>query len=159
VVRYREPDMALDLGGIAKGYAVDRAVAALRDWGVGAALVNAGGDLYALGTSASGDPWQVGIRSPGEPGRIAGSVPLRDRAIATSGDYEQYFDHDGLRYHHLLDPATAAPRTVHTHSLTVAADTCMAADAGATAAFGLPAADARHLLATARRGAELIMPG
>jgi FAD:protein FMN transferase len=156
VLLYHEPDIALDLGGIAKGYAVDRAVATLRAWGVTNALVNAGGDLYALGQSADGDPWRVGIRSPAEPGRIAGRIELQDRAVATSGDYEQYFEHAGRRYHHLLDPATAAPRAATLHSTTVAAATCMAADAAATAVFGMAPAAARRVLAGAAPGAELI---
>jgi FAD:protein FMN transferase len=156
VVVFRDRDMALDLGGIAKGYAVDRAVATLREWGVTDALVNAGGDLYALGRSADGDAWQVGIRSPADPDRLSGSLPLTDRGVATSGDYEQYFDHAGRRYHHLLDPATAAPRIARTHSLTVTADTCMSADAAATAAYGLEPAAARRMFAAARGGVEFV---
>jgi FAD:protein FMN transferase len=156
VIVYNDPDIALDLGGIAKGYAVDRAVAALRDWGVTDALVNAGGDLYAMGRSADGDAWQVGIRSPADPSRLAGTIALEDRAVATSGDYEQYFDHAGRRYHHLLDPATAAPRVSSAHSLTVAADACMTADAAATAVFGLDDAAARRVLAHAAPGATLM---
>jgi FAD:protein FMN transferase len=156
VLIYNEPEIALDLGGIAKGYAVDRAVAVLRDWGVTDALVNAGGDLYAMGSSAEGDPWKVGIRSPSDPSRLAGTIELTDRAVATSGDYEQYFDHAGRRYHHLLDPATAAPRETAAHSLTVAAESCMAADAAATAVFGLDPATAARVLAVAAPGAEII---
>jgi FAD:protein FMN transferase len=137
VLRYHEPDAALDLGGIAKGHAVDRAVAALRNWGITDALVNAGGDLYALGNAGDGEPWRVGIRSAADASRIAHSFALTDAAVATSGDYEQYFDYDGRRYHHLIDPVTAAPRAVAAHSLTVSASDCMTADAAATAAFGL----------------------
>jgi FAD:protein FMN transferase len=152
-------DVAIDLGGIAKGYAVDRAVAALQAWGVTGALVNAGGDLYVLGTSEGGEPWRVGIRSPAEPAQLAATLLLQDRAVATSGDYEQYFEHDGRRYHHLLDPATAAPRASTTHSFTVAAATCMVADAAATSVFGLPAAEARRVLAAAGRDAAAAQAG
>jgi FAD:protein FMN transferase len=153
---YAERDIALDLGGIAKGYAVDRAVAALRAWGVSGALVNAGGDLYALGSSEDGEAWRVGIRSPTDPSRLAGTMPLRDRAVATSGDYEQYFEPGGRRYHHLLDPATAAPRLTALHSLTVAAGTCMAADAAATAVYGLDAAAAERVLSRAGSDAHVV---
>ncbi len=153
-VRLTDRDAAIDLGGIAKGYGVDRAVAALRSWGVDRGIVNVGGDLYALGTSDDGDPWQVGIRSPTTPDRVSGTLPLADAAVATSGDYEQYFTADGQRYHHLLDPETAAPRRSVTHSVTVRAATCLAADAAATAAFGLDLSVARRLLQ--RRGAELV---
>jgi FAD:protein FMN transferase len=147
VLSYANADVALDLGGIAKGFAVDRAVTALRSWGITDGLVNAGGDLYALGSSADGDPWTVGIRAPDTGRGLAGTVTLTDRAIATSGDYEQYFEHDGRRYHHLLDPNTAAPRASSARSLTVAADCCMTADAAATAVFGLDVRRAAAVLA------------
>ncbi|HSJ23432.1 MAG TPA: FAD:protein FMN transferase [Longimicrobiales bacterium] len=155
-IMFADADVALDLGGIAKGYGVDRAVAALREWGVMNALVNVGGDLYAMGTSEGGDPWRVGIRSPDQPGRLSGTLALEDRAVATSGDYEQFFEHDGRRYHHLLDPATAAPGATASHSVTVAAASCMAADAAATAIFGLPPGAAAQVLARAGRGVELV---
>jgi FAD:protein FMN transferase len=155
-VAFDNADIALDLGGIAKGYAVDRAVAALREWGITDGLVNAGGDLYALGEAIDGAPWTVGLRSPFEPDRIVTTIPLRDRAVATSGDYEQYFEHAGRRYHHLLDPTTGAPRTSAVHSISVAADTCMAADAGATAVFGLAADAASRVLRRAAPDAALI---
>jgi FAD:protein FMN transferase len=145
VLAYADADVALDLGGIAKGYAVDRAVAALRDWGVTDGLVNAGGDLYALGATAEGEPWRVGVRSP-DGTSLAATLSLSDGAVATSGDYEQYFEHDGRRYHHLLDPLTAAPRRAGMHSLTIAADCCMTADAAATAVFGLDAGIAARVL-------------
>jgi len=125
-----------DLGGIAKGYGVDRAVGALRDKRIENGLVNVGGDLYALGVSEDGDPWRVGVRSAQDPTRLATTLTLSDRAVATSGDYEQFFRHRGEHYHHLLDPATGAPRKTRAHSLTVTAATCMTADAAATARFG-----------------------
>jgi FAD:protein FMN transferase len=158
-VLYAHADLALDLGGIAKGYGVDRAVAALRAWGVSDALVNVGGDLHALGVSEGGDPWRVGIRSAEQPSRLAGTLLLQDRAVATSGDYEQYFEHDGRRYHHLLDPATAAPRAGTGGSVTVTAGTCMVADAAATAVFGLADAAAAQVLALSRRDADIARAG
>jgi FAD:protein FMN transferase len=148
-LRFHERAVALDLGGIAKGYAVDRAVQALREWGVQHALVNAGGDLYALGRSPEGDAWQVGIQSPFEPTRLIATLPLEGAAVATSGDYEQYFEHQGRRYHHLLDPATGAPHEARARTLTVAAASCMTADAAATAAFGCTTDDAARLLRAA----------
>jgi FAD:protein FMN transferase len=159
VVLFSDPDVAIDLGGIAKGYGVDRAVAALRTWGVTDGIVNVGGDLYALGSSLDDDGWSVGIRSAADPSRLAGTMMLRDRAVATSGDYEQYFDHAGSRYHHLLDPATAAPRMTGVHSLTVAADTCMCADAAATAVFGMKQQRAVDVLRTAGGDEEIVRLG
>lgn len=131
-VRFTDPDVQVDLGGIAKGYAVDRAVATLRDWAITQAFVAAGGDLYAMGESDHGGPWDVGIRDPRDPDRIIGSFPLSDGAVATSGDYFRYFDYHGRRYHHIMDPDTAAPRLTPEHSLSIAASSCMTADVAAT---------------------------
>jgi FAD:protein FMN transferase len=156
VVRFHEPEIGIDLGGIAKGYAVDRAVDSLRAWGVRNALVSAGGDLHALGRSPDGDPWQIGIRSPFADGRLAATLPLEDGAIATSGDYQRFFEHEGRRYHHLLDPRTAEPHRETAHSITVAAATCMTADAAATAVFGCSPADAHQILAVAAPDARLV---
>ena len=100
---------AIDLGGIAKGYGVDRAVTALRAHGVEHGLVNVGGDLYALGHRADGEPWRVGVRDAHDPDALTQTLGDRDEAVATSGDYRQFFDHAGRRYHHLLDPRTGAP--------------------------------------------------
>jgi thiamine biosynthesis lipoprotein len=156
VVRFRSDEVAIDLGGIGKGYGVDRAVRALRDRGVENALVNAGGDLYAMGRSEDGDPWEVGIRDPRDPHRLAATLPVTDRALATSGDYFRYFDHEGRRYHHLIDPATGEPTTAAHHSITIAADSCMAADAGGTAAFGCELDAARKLIERAAPEAGII---
>lgn len=153
VVRFHDRDVRLDLGGIAKGYGVDCAVAALRAHGVEHALVGAGGDLYALGRSPAGEPWQIGIQSPERPDALAGTLRLENAAVATSGDYRQFFDYDHRRYHHLLDPRTAAPRRSAQHSVSVVAATCMAADAGATLAFGRAGADLTAVLA--RHGARI----
>jgi len=158
VLVYRDPAVALDLGAIGKGWGVDRAVAALRDWGIRDAIVNVGGDLYAMGTSGTGDPWRVGIRSPDDPGRLAGTLEVTDRAVATSGVYEQYFDYHGRRYHHLLDPSTGEPLRTATRTLTIAADDCMTADAAATALFGRPA-EAPAVLARLVPGATVAHTG
>ena len=136
MVRFASPEVSLDLGGIGKGWAVDRAADALRVAGMERAFVNVGGDLVALGSSPSGKPWQVGVADPLHRGQLLTTLSLQDGAVATSGDAEQHFVHGGRRYHHLIDPATAAPRLTSSHSLTVAAPTCLAADAAATALFG-----------------------
>lgn len=156
VVRFGDADAAIDLGGIGKGYGVDRAVQVLREWGIERAIVNVGGDLYALGRSDDGDPWRVGVRSPSDPSRLAGELEVEDRAVATSGDYEQFFSYRGERYHHLLDPRTGAPRRAAVHSVTVVADTCMAADAAATAVFGMTGERADRLLRSRAPDARLV---
>jgi thiamine biosynthesis lipoprotein len=130
-VRFSDRDVEIDLGGIAKGYGVDRAVAALREWGITRGIVDVGGDLYALGRTADGEPWRVGIRSPTNPEGLVGTLDVADAAVATSGDYERFFMYHGRRYHHLMDPATAAPRLTPIHSVTIRAHSCLAADAGA----------------------------
>jgi thiamine biosynthesis lipoprotein len=156
VVRFTDRDVALDLGGIAKGHGVDRAVDALRARGVTGAVVNVGGDLYALGTAGDGAPWRIGIRSPEDPERLAGTVEVSDAAVATSGDYLQYFTHGGRRYHHLLDPWTAAPRLTPVHSVTVTAARCVQADAAATAVYGMDGARAARVLAARAPGARIV---
>jgi thiamine biosynthesis lipoprotein len=104
-VRYSHPHVYVDLGGIAKGHAVDRAIAILEEGGVTQASVAAGGDSRIIGDRA-GQPWTVGIQHPRKPGEVSALLPLADTAVSTSGDYERYFERDGVRYHHILDPAT-----------------------------------------------------
>lgn len=152
-VRFSDRDVQIDLGGIAKGFAVDQAAAALRENGVEHALIGAGGDLYALGRSPAGEPWRVGIQSPDDPSALAGALDLEDAGVATSGDYQQYFDYRARRYHHLLDPATAEPWDTPRRSVSVIAGTCMAADAAATLAFAMDDARAARILG--RRGARI----
>jgi thiamine biosynthesis lipoprotein len=104
-IRFLRPGVRIDLGGIAKGYAVDRCVEILRGLGIEHAMVNAGGDTRLLG-DRRGKPWIVGIRDPRNEGRMVTRLPLEDEAISTSGDYERYFEEDGVRYHHILVPGT-----------------------------------------------------
>jgi len=129
--------MGVDLSGIAKGYAVDRALAVLRERGIPAALVDAGGDICAYGAPPEREAWLVGIRDPSRPGKIL-PKPLRllDRAVATSGDYEQFGAAAGRRYSHILDPRTGKPVEGMT-SVTVIAPDATTADAYATALSAL----------------------
>lgn len=159
-LRFGDADVRLDLGGIAKGYAVDRAARVLRESGIRDGLVNVGGDLVALGRSATGDPWRVGIQSPDAPDdatALAGAIDAEDTALATSGDYVRFFDWRGRRYHHLLDPATAAPRTTPVRSLTIQAATCMEADAAATAVYGAARDAAERVVARRAPGARVVL--
>lgn len=155
-VRFNDPDVQLDLGGIAKGYGIDRSVAALRDRGVSHAIVTVGGDLYALGHAPDGAPWEVGIRDPHHLDRLAGRLAVADRAVTTSGDYERYFTWRGVRYHHLIDPRTAAPRRSAMHSVTVQGENAMHADAAGTAVFGMPADAALRVARRVLTDAEVI---
>ncbi len=155
MVRFTERDVRLDLGGIAKGYGVDVAVQRLRDRGVAHAIVNVGGDLYALGHAPDGEPWRVGIRSPHTEETVALTLEVSDQAVATSGDYAQFFDWQGRRFHHLMDPATAVPRTGPWHSVTVQTDRCIDADAAATASFGMDQLAAEQMVRHLARSAQV----
>jgi thiamine biosynthesis lipoprotein len=146
VVRLHDREAAVDLGGIGKGFGVDLAAQALKDHGIFDALVNVGGDLVALGVGEDHEPWRIGIRSPEHPDRIRETITVSDRALATSGDYLQYFRHSGRRYHHLLDPTSGEPRRTAMRSLTVEADRCVDADAAATALFGADDGTIRRVL-------------
>ena len=123
----------IDLGGIGKGYAVDRVVAALGQRGIPGALVNAGGNLKTLG-EPPGRAWRIGIRDPYRPGVMATLALAAGEAVSTSGDYERMFDHDGTRYHHILDPRTGYP-VAGLHAVTVVHADAALADAASTALF------------------------
>lgn len=131
----KKEGMELALGGIAKGYAVDRAVRFLQDFGFTDLIVNAGGDLRTGGTKF-GVPWVVGIQDPRDKSKMTATMKVKDCAVATSGDYERYFMRDGLRYHHILDPLTGFPAR-QCRSVTVLSDELIWADALATAVFVL----------------------
>jgi thiamine biosynthesis lipoprotein len=116
-VSSRNPALALDFGGYLKGVALDRAAAILREQGIDNALINIGGNVLALG-SKEGRKWRIGIQHPRQPGPLA-TVMLDDgEAIGTSGDYQRYFELDGKRYAHLIDPRTGWP-VDHTQAVTV----------------------------------------
>jgi thiamine biosynthesis lipoprotein len=136
--------LRIDLGAIAKGYAVDRAIAALQAAGVRHASVNAGGDLRLLGDHG-GRPWRIGIQHPRDPQGVLVTLELADAAVVTSGDYERFFEVEGVRYHHLLDPRDGRPADA-CRSVTVVAVTAAEADALATAAFVLGPEAGRRLV-------------
>lgn len=132
-VRNSNPAIKLDLGGIAKGYALDHVIEHLRALGVRHAIVNTGGDLKVLGEHRDRH-WHIGIRHPREEGIIAGVDALDGEAIVTSGDYERYYEFDGKRYHHIIDPRTGYPAD-KSQSVTVIHTDATLADAAATALF------------------------
>lgn len=104
-VHFARPGVRVDLGGIGKGHAVDRGIAVLQARGIQHGLVTAGGDSRIMG-DRFGKPWVVGIRHPDRKDEVIARIPLEDAAISTSGDYERYFDEEGVRYHHIIDPKT-----------------------------------------------------
>ena len=128
--------MAIGLGGIAKGYAVDRAAAILREKGFEDFIVYAGGDLYVSGEKAPGLPWTVGIQHPRVRGALIAAFPALGGAVVTSGDYERYIEVDGTRYHHIIDLRNGKPAR-RSMAVTVMAKDAVMADAISTAIFVL----------------------
>lgn len=125
----------LELGGVAKGYAVDVAVAELTESGIQAGIVNAGGDLRSFGVRPDRGFWRIGIQDPDDPQGMLGVLEVDEGSVATSGDYERYFEKDGIRFHHILDPTSGLPVRNGIRSATVITRECGLADALATAAF------------------------
>ncbi len=109
-IHFVRTGVRIDLGGIAKGYAVDNCIALLKARGIKQALVTAGGDSRVIG-DRGGRPWMIGIRDPRQKEGMVAMIPLVDAAISTSGDYERYFEADGVRYHHIINPKTGKSAT------------------------------------------------
>ena len=145
-VHFKEHGVRINLGGIAKGYVVERGIAILRTQGVLYAIVTAGGDSRLLG-DRRGRPWMVGIRDPRIDAQVAMSVPLADEAISTSGDYERYFEEDGVRYHHILQPSTGEPVS-GVHSASVIGPDAVITDALSTSVFVMGVDQGLRLIAT-----------
>ena len=134
-ISFLEKGMEIDLSAIAKGYAVDKAVDELEKLNFRSAMVNAGGDIFCLGKRAFIFPWRIGIKDPKDKSRVFEVINACNRAVATSGGYEQFFLHNGRYYSHLVDPRTGYPADNTFLSVTVIADKCFKADAIATAIF------------------------
>ena len=128
----RDQKVQIDLGGIAKGYAIKEALKVLKEFQIESALIDAGGDIYALG-KLNGKSWKIGVRNPRGEG-VVGVLEVSDMAVVTSGDYERFFEADGVKYHHLLDPKTGYPAEGLT-SVTVISSDPVLADAWSTALF------------------------
>jgi thiamine biosynthesis lipoprotein len=125
ILRSRNPAVQLDFGGFAKGVAIDRGIAALKQLGINNAIVNAGGDMRVIG-SKGGQPWRIGIRHPRAGGVLASIKMQGDESIYTSGDYERFFIYDGRRYHHIIDPRTGMPAPGVTSVTVVQTDAALA---------------------------------
>jgi len=130
-----KPGTKITLGGLAKGYAVDQGLKELRELGIEHALIDAGGDIGVMGGRAAGDPWEIALRNPEDRQESLTSFRLGDGAVATSGNYERYFD-EQAKVGHIMDPRTGYSAQ-NSSSATVIAPTCMQADAMATAVFVL----------------------
>ena len=133
-ISLKKKGMSLNLGAIGKGFAVDQAIRELKKLGIKSGVINAGGDLRAFGLITGKRPWHIGIQHPRKPEQIIVSLDIKDKGIATTGDYQRYFIKNKARYHHILNPQNGWP-TNKTISATVVADTVMDADALSTALF------------------------
>ena len=133
---YLKPDMKVDLGGMAKGFIVDKGISSLEDSGIKSAFINAGGNIRVLGSKYTGRPWHVGIRKPGQEGEIFTDyiIGMEEGSVATSGDYERYFTYNGKRYSHLLDPRTGY-QARDMQAVTIFAPDAFTADILSTAIF------------------------
>lgn len=136
--------MAVDLGGIAKGYTASHVAQMLSERGVSSALINLGGNVQVLGAKPDGSDWVIGIADASDPAAYLATLSVSDCAVVTSGDYQRYFEEDGRRYHHILDPKTGYPTDNGLHSVTVVCDDGTLADGLSTALFvmGLSQAEA-----------------
>ena len=153
-VRFARPGVRIDLGGFAKGYAVDRGAQILREHGIANAIVTAGGDSRVLG-DRHGRPWMVGIADPRQRGKMVAVLPLADVAISTSGDYERYFEEGGERYHHVIDPRTGeSPAALQ--SVTIVAPDGLTAEGLSKSVFVLGLAPGMSLV-EARPGVDAVV--
>ncbi len=133
-ISLKKAGMSINLGSIAKGYAVDQAIKTLKKMGIKNGLVNAGGDLMAFGLKNKSEGWHIGLQHPRKPEKLIASLDVIDTAVATSGDYQRYFIKDKVRYHHILNPKNGWPAN-QSMSATVISNNVMDADALSTALF------------------------
>lgn len=162
----KEKGMEMDLGGIAKGYAADKAAEVIKSLGIESALIAIAGDIRGFGSNASGQPWKVGIQNPRPESAserpwedIFATVRLKDSAISTSGDYQRFFILEGKRYHHILDPHTGYPAASGLISSTVIAPEGYLTDGLSTAVFILGAEKGIQLLDSKGLGGVLVDKG
>lgn len=148
----------LDLGGIAKGFIVDQAVEQLSEAKVQRCIVDAGGDISVIGRRPDDLPWRVGVQDPNDPSEISWVLPLDDQSVVTSGDYQRYFEHEGERYHHIIDPKTGYPAQ-EVNSVTIVGKSSAVSDAFSTAVFVLGWEEGRSLVEKFSDVEAIIMSG
>ena len=153
-VRFARPGMRIDLGGFAKGHAVEVGAAILRRFGIRHGIVTAGGDSRIVG-DRRGRPWTIGVRDPRRPGQVVAVLPLQDVAVSTSGDYERYFEAGGVRHHHLIDPRSGrSPSSVR--SVTIVAADGLTSEALSKTVFVLGVNDGLRLV-DAQAGVDAVV--
>jgi thiamine biosynthesis lipoprotein len=144
-VQLAKPNMHIGFGAIGKGYAADKVKTLLVNKGVSSAVINASGDLTAWGTRLDGKPWRVGIANPDDTSKKIASLPIEDYSVATSGDYERYFELDGVRYSHTINPKTGKPVT-GIRSVTIVSPSAELSDALATSVTVMGAEIGLHFI-------------
>lgn len=121
--KLEDADMKVDLGAIAKGYAADEVARILKENNVKHAIINLGGNVLTIGGNPNGNPWKIGIQDPFNPrGEFLGIMPVKDKTVVTSGTYERYFEENGKKYHHILDPRTGYPTENNLYSVSIITD-------------------------------------
>jgi len=134
-IRLARKGMSLDLGGVAKGYAADKAIQILKQEGIRSALVTTGSTTRVIGEKPDEEPWRIGIQHPRKEKEIIGTLSLKNQSVSTSGDYQQYFIKNGRRYHHILSPQTGQPARGVMSVTVVTNKSCAEADILSTAIF------------------------
>jgi FAD:protein FMN transferase len=131
--RLEDAGMQVDLGAIAKGYAADEVAKILKEKGVQHAIINLGGNVLTIGGNMLNNPWKIGIQNPFNPrGDYLGIIEIKDKTVVTSGTYERYFEKNGKRYHHILDPRTGYPADNEVASVSIITESSMDADGNST---------------------------
>ncbi len=135
MISFSEPGMAIDFGGIAKGYTSARIMEIFREHGIESGIVNLGGNIHVLGSKTDGSAWRIAVKDPKNDGSFMGVLEARDCAMITSGGYERFFEEDGISYHHIIDPRTGYPANSGLASVTIVSQDGTLADALSTALF------------------------
>ncbi|MEG2867679.1 MAG: FAD:protein FMN transferase [Terrisporobacter sp.] len=134
----KNPNMLIDLGGIAKGYAADEISEVLTENGVNSAIIDLGGNVYTHGTKVTGEDWNVGIQNPiSTRGDILGTIKVNNKSIVTSGTYERFIEEDGVKYHHILNPKTGYPYENNISGISIISDKSIDGDALSTSVFAM----------------------
>lgn len=132
----KRPGMIIDLGGIAKGYAADAVSEVLKKEGVESAIIDLGGNVFAIGSKPGGDPWRIGVQNPFDSrGQIVGSIAVTNKSVVTSGIYERFIEENGKKYHHILNPFTGYPYENEIAGITIISDKSIDGDALSTSVF------------------------
>lgn len=157
-VKLKQTGQMIDLGGIAKGYAADKAVQIYKEKGIESAMINLGGNVIGLGTKQGRSNWKVGIQNPcGSINDYLGIVSIQDKTVVTSGAYQRFFVYDNSTYHHIIDPKTGYPAKTDLLSSTIISNTSTKADALSTAMFIMGLEKSIKMLSTLPTSAAILV--